>query len=201
MFRVNMVRGAGFTDAEWGEQLEAAYWWAKCWNDPGFQAQVKGFTYTYQSCSGALWWKKCHPVTMRGFTYTLDSGDEVLVKLLSGSETLKPEANGVADVTVVIGNEKGVLGWTNQSTLTEWISQWFVDDSTIAAQAGNRAHEYCHKVGYDHPFARTWDRDWSVPYAIGYLTEAWIEKNYVAGEWKNPPIVNAAPKVQVESVT
>lgn len=183
-FTVKMIRGFGFNDAEWAMQLEADYWWAKCWNDPGFQNSVLDYSWTTQSCTGFWRWKTCKPVTSNSFTYTDHSKHAILGKMLSGAEDLKPEADGVADGTVEIGNQRGVIGWTNEQTLTEWLSKWFVDSSSIPEQAGNRAHEYMHKLGYDHPYNNTWDRPYSVPYAIGDLTVAWVEKNFVAGEYQ-----------------
>lgn len=184
MFAVKMNRGFGFSDFEWDMQLEADYWWAKCWNDPGFQNQVLSYEWTSQECTGFWRWKTCKPVSHIGFTYTPVLRDKVLAKMLSGAEDLKPEADGIADGTVEVGNQRGVVGWTNELTLKEWLSKWFLDTASVAEQAGNRAHEYMHKLGFDHPFRSTWDRPYSAPYALGDLTQAWVEKNFVAGEYK-----------------
>lgn len=186
MFKVEMIRGRGFTDQEWALQLEADYWWAKCWNAPDFQSSVYGYTWTAQVCTGFWRWKTCKPGPLnQSFTYTNDARPTILAKMLSGAEDLKPDADGVANGTVEIGNQRGVVGWTNETTLTEWLSKWFVDSASIAEQAGNRAHEYMHKLGYDHPYRSTWDRPYSVPYAIGDLVQAWVEKNFVKGEYQN----------------
>lgn len=177
MFKVNAKRAEGFTDAEWARQVAACEAWEKCWNDPEFQQQVLDFGYSVQVCSGRLWWKKCKKTWRRGFTYTADSTGEVLKKMLSGSETLLPDVDGEADVEIACGNKKGVLGWTYANTLKQWVSRWFLNSASTAELAGNRAHEYMHKLGYSHPFNSTGDRPFSAPYAVGYLTRDWIKKN------------------------
>lgn len=185
MFKVSMKNaGGGFSKSQWAMQMEAAYWWAKAWNDDGFQKQVLTFKWSYDTYSGRLWWrKKTGTVGKQGFTYTDDGRDVVLATMMSGRETLKPEHDGEADVEVILANQRGVLGWTYPNVLTEWLSAWFINSSPIAEQAGNRAHEYMHKLGYDHPYSSTWDRPYSVPYAIGDLVVEWVKANYVKGEY------------------
>lgn len=181
-FKVKMIRGAGFTDKEWAGQLEAAYWWAKCWNDKGFQDSILNLKRKVTTCSGSLWWKKCTTTEAPSrFTFTSDTNAQVLAKMLSGAETLSPEADGEADVTVIVANQRKVIGWTYPNTLIEWVSKWFLDDSTIWDEADNRAHEYLHKLGYDHASAKDYE---SVPYKVGYMTSDWVKANFVAGEFK-----------------
>lgn len=177
MFRVNVKRAEGFTDREWDLQLKSIDAWVRCWNDPDFQMKVLNYSYELTTCTGSLWWKKCNKKTYYGFRYTNDGTRVVLKKMLSGAEVLKPEEDGVADIELACGNQKGVVGWTYANTLKQWVSRWFISSASIAEQAGNRAHEYMHKLGYDHPFKATADRPYSVPYAVGYLTRDWIKKN------------------------
>lgn len=186
MFKVKMKNaGGGFSKVQWAMQCEAAYWWAKAWNDSQFQKQILTFSYTYEVYTGILWWKKkVQDVVKPCFTYESDPRDVVLSTLLAGEEgSLKPGKDETADVEVILANQRGVLGWTYGNTLTQWLSAWFINSSTIAEQAGNRAHEYAHKVGYDHPSKNTWDRPYSVPYAVGNLVVAWVNKNYTKGEY------------------
>lgn len=184
-FKVNLKRGSGFTDAQWEQHLEAAYWWARCWNDPGFQKQVLTYEKNVTTCTGFLWWKKCQTRLVQGFAYTVSTRDQILAQMLSGSEVLLPEMDQEADVEVIVGNQRGVVGWTYPDTLTQWVSRWFIASASIAELAGNRAHEYMHKLGYDHPFRSTSDRPRSVPYAIGALTEAWVKTNYNRQDFHN----------------
>jgi hypothetical protein len=183
MFKVNMKRGAGFTDTEWAKEEAACYWWAKAWNDPAFQDQVLYFSYPWQVNPGVRFWKKKIVVTVRDFAYCPKPRTVILSKMLSGSENLKPGDDETADGEIVCGNQKGVLGWTNPGTLKVWVSRWFLQSASIAELAGNRAHEYCHKLGFGHPFDPTPTRPYSVPYAIGRITRDWVLKNYVKGEF------------------
>jgi len=60
----------------------------------------------------------------------------------------------------------------------EWIHtyQAFFDDATESELAGHFAHEWCHKIGFEHAMYAWQDknRDSSVPYAIGKLVESLI---------------------------
>lgn len=185
MFTVSMKNlGGGFSKTQWAMQMEAAYWWAKAWNDSEFQRRVLDYQWTVDTYSGWLWWRrKTGTVKHNYFAYTDDSRDVVLSTMLSGRETLKPELDSEGDVEIILANKRGVLGWTYENTLTQWLSAWFINSSSIAEQAGNRAHEYMHKLGYDHPFKATWDRPYTAPYAIGDLVVAWVKANYVKGEY------------------
>ena len=52
----------------------------------------------------------------------------------------------------------------------------FFDNFTPAEIAGNLAHEWMHKIGFDHDFNSTSRRPYSVPYAVGDLVESLAEQ-------------------------
>ena len=64
---------------------------------------------------------------------------------------------------------RGTLGYTNIDDPTIHINTRFYNPAQVNAVAMNMVHEWTHKMGFDHDANRTARRDFSVPYAIGYL--------------------------------
>ena len=64
---------------------------------------------------------------------------------------------------------RGTLGYTDINTKTIHINTRFYNTAQPFQIAMNMVHEWCHKMGFDHDSARTARRDFSVPYAIGYI--------------------------------
>lgn len=113
-----------------------------------------------------------------GFHYTKDSPEEVYKKIMSGAETLDPVEDGEADIYVELDRSFSwsAIGYTYENTKWQWIYNRFFKGATVAGIAGNLAHEWCHKIGYDHEFKWTELREHSVPYAVGYYVESYSEK-------------------------
>ena len=64
---------------------------------------------------------------------------------------------------------RGTLGYTDVNTKTIHMNTRFYDKAAVNGVAMNLVHEWCHKMGFDHDSNRTARRDYSVPYAIGYV--------------------------------
>lgn len=175
-FKVTLTREEGFSDKQWEKISRAGQLWEKAWNDPSFQDNVLHYITEYTYSTGWLWWKKYHRVHHSGFIGTDHTPAMVLESLLSGAEKLSPIVDHEADVILACGNKSGVLGWTYPNIAKQWISRWFLDSSSVAEIAGNLAHEYCHKLGYVHPYKNTPSRPHTVPYAIGYLTRNFAKR-------------------------
>lgn len=93
--------------------------------------------------------------------------------LVSGYEDLSPEMDRELDIMIDLYSDDGsdVIGYTYPNSRWIWGNWSFWRSYTAANVAGNMAHEYCHKQGWDHEFKWTFEREHSVPYAIGYIVE------------------------------
>lgn len=90
---------------------------------------------------------------------------------LRGAETLRPYKNNTLDTHLEIYTdlESNVLAYTRPSSLKIWLNSKYFDKHTPAEIAGNLAHEWLHKLGFDHEAEFTESREHSIPYAIGYI--------------------------------
>lgn len=100
--------------------------------------------------------------TNRGF-----SNEQIYGIFMSGKETLQPDTMGEMNffLKLYYSNNRTV-GWTNSGINTININSKFFNRYTPSDVAGNLAHEWVHKIGFDHRSASDVN---SAPYAIGYL--------------------------------
>lgn len=114
----------------------------------------------------------------RKFHFTDLSNQEVLAKILSGSEVLSPDDDHEADIQVELDNSwsRNVIGYTYPTTPWQWIYAKFFRNWSAEEIAGNLMHEWLHKIGFDHEFYYTYDRDYSVNYALGYACSEFAKK-------------------------
>jgi len=134
-----------------------------------FKKFCDSYRYSYQICSGMWWWKKCTTRIIHNFKKPNGrTSSEVYEHIIQANETLRNTKNGTADITLVVDrrNRRGVLGYTYPNSTKQWIYSWFLK-SDYKRVAGNLAHEWCHKLGYDHAFRYNGTRRHTVPYAVG----------------------------------
>lgn len=125
------------------------------------------------------------------FTSTKLSGPEVLWKMDEAEELLIPGKNKIGEWKVGFYYKKAtrVIGWTNGKILTVWVNTAKFDHMEIWEISANVAHEWLHKLGFDHSSASDHK---SVPYAIGYLVRDLVKKNMT----KKPDPVPDLPQVE-----
>ena len=111
--------------------------------------------------------------TVNHFHMCVHSREKVYSIIRNGAEILNPQADGVADIQIELDTSwtRNVIGYTYPETMWQWIYAKFFRNWSAAEISGNIAHEYCHKLGFDHEYKWTHDREYSVPYAIGYACE------------------------------
>lgn len=170
MLRVKFDGMTGFS-----EKQEAKLWLAgrlieKVVNTDEFEKEILRFSFQYSVCTGSLWWKKCRHERSLGFHYTNKTNALVYDSIMSGAEILRPDQDCAINVDInLTAGKSNVLGYTYPNTLKTWISRWFLDSAPASEIAGNIMHEWCHKIGYDHEYRNTALRQYSVPYAVGYI--------------------------------
>lgn len=111
------------------------------------------------------------------------TGYQVYTRLMKGAEmepSETPEDNE-ADIFLKVDRSynPGVIGYTYSNTKWQWIYQRILDDWGAQDIAGNLAHEWCHKVGFEHESSWNSKRIHSVPYAIGIYVRKYTEKSLI----------------------
>lgn len=174
MLKVSLKLSGNETPAQKQKLERAAQCMEKAINSVRFKNEILEYSRTEWWSTGLLWWKKWHSRKVKGFAECDMTNEEVLKLIMAGGETLSPEQDQEADIQVTVAaGSRGVVGWTNPHTPMQWISSWFINSQDVDAHevAGNLAHEWMHKIGFDHAFNPYSGREHTVPYAVGYLIE------------------------------
>ncbi len=115
-------------------------------------------------------------------TYVDNKGytnEQIYQLILDGSETLVPEKNGRMDVELELYKQStNTIGYTYPNTNRIWVNTKYFNKYTPVQVADNLFHEWLHKLGFDHAIKYSKSRNYSVPYAIGYLVEELATKYY-----------------------
>ncbi len=101
-----------------------------------------------------------------------NSNSQIYQKILEGAERLQPAKNNSVDAEVELYYDTtNVVGYTYATSKRIWVNTKYFNSYSAAGVAHNLFHEWLHKLGFNH--ASTWSpsRDFSVPYAIGYIIE------------------------------
>lgn len=96
------------------------------------------------------------------------SNEEIFQVFMSGKELLQPETTGEMNFYLKLYYRpwSKVIGYTSGNTNLININWRFFKKFTPDQVASNLAHEWTHKIGFDHTSAAEHD---SAPYAIGYI--------------------------------
>jgi hypothetical protein len=111
------------------------------------------------------------------------SNEQIYEIFMDGRETLQQNTPGEMNFFLSLYHKRfsKVIGWTNGSINTININWKFFKDFLPNEVAGNLAHEWTHKIGFDHMSAAEHD---SAPYAIGYIVREMGAK-YLSNDHKN----------------
>lgn len=154
MLKVKINNADNFTAVELVKLKEAARLLEKAVNSKAFQDYVLA----------------CNFANNAGLTNL-----QIYNLIMSGKETLSTEADNEMDIDInMYYSLKNVIGYTYPNTLKTWINRRYFNNMTTAQIAGNIAHEYMHKLGFDHDFYNTLQRQYSVPYTVGNIISQFI---------------------------
>lgn len=107
------------------------------------------------------------------------SNEQIYQIIADGSETMIPGKNGRIDVELELYQQANTtIGYTYPNTTRIWINTKYFNKYTPVQVADNLFHEWLHKLGFDHAIKYSKKRNYSVPYAIGYLVEELAGKYY-----------------------
>jgi hypothetical protein len=102
---------------------------------------------------------------------------EIYQIILDGAEELNKSKDNEMDLPVVTYYESSsTVGYTSTDVNTIYMNTKFLDQYTAAEASGNMMHEWLHKLGFSHSYYYSSSRDYSVPYAIGYIMENLAKK-------------------------
>lgn len=101
------------------------------------------------------------------------TNEEIYAKILNGAEIMgNTRANKRMDVEIELYTDKTTtIGYTYPSTGRIWMNTKYFDKYTPVKVADNLMHEWMHKLGFTHAMKYSVSRNYSVPYAVGYLVE------------------------------
>lgn len=90
--------------------------------------------------------------------------------ILDGNEKLNNTKNNTMDVEIELYYANNTtVGYTYANSKRIWVNTKYFNTYTPSKVAGNLFHEWLHKLGYGHASSYSTSRDYSVPYAIGYM--------------------------------
>jgi hypothetical protein len=95
---------------------------------------------------------------------------QIYKKILEGSERLVPGINNAMDLELELYSDSTtVVGYTLPTTIRIWMNTKYFNANSAYKVTDNMMHEWLHKLGFEHDFASTPARPYSVPYAVGYI--------------------------------
>lgn len=105
------------------------------------------------------------------------SNAEIYKKIIEGSEMLSPGIDNQMDLSLeVFRAANNTVGYTYPSELKVWMNAKFLNANKPYKVTTNMVHEWLHKLGFKHDQGATPSRQYSVPYAIGYLVRDLAKK-------------------------
>ena len=110
-----------------------------------------------------------------GYSSESRSPAEVYATIRAAKENFTAAPNGEVDINLSLQNfswfQRNIVGYTTESSDTLTTNRKFFSAYTPAEVAGHIAHEWLHKLGFEHDFKATARRPDSVPYEVGELVE------------------------------
>jgi hypothetical protein len=112
------------------------------------------------------------------------SNQQVFEKIFAGEEVYKIGTDYTADLFLILVPKRKppfsrnpAIGYGRPKQKEIYTYSWWFNDIADYEYAGHIAHEWSHKIGFDHSFSPTPTRDFSVPYAFGNIVEELAKKN------------------------
>lgn len=110
-----------------------------------------------------------------GFADEARSPQDIYAAIRAAKENFTEAADGEVDLNLDLRNlswfSRNVVGYTTAGSDTITTNRRFFSGFEPNELAGHLAHEWLHKLGFEHDHGRTAERPNSVPYAIGDLVE------------------------------
>lgn len=107
------------------------------------------------------------------------TNQEIYEIILNGAEKVgSNETNHTMDVEIELYTDTTTtIGYTYPTSGRIWMNTKYFNTYTPVKVADNLMHEWMHKLGFTHAMKYSVSRNYSVPYAIGYLVEELAAKH------------------------
>lgn len=155
------VTACGLSDLEKDKLTIACSHWQDAFNSPDLKYLIINYP---------------RPFTFLG-PFQGYSNEKVLETILAAKEMLGDgKEDGTAQIYLKIDRSwrsRKIIGYTFPDSKWQWIYNWAFKSFTLEQIAGNLAHEYCHKLGFnDSSFKKSHD---AIPYIVGNFVENFKE--------------------------
>ena len=150
MFKVNAVSHKNFSEIQKEVLDQTIVKLETVFNSQKFKEQVVNF--------------KCPLTGKEEFLENLGHSNEQLYDKLMSGATLHVEID--TDLP-----SRRVIGYTYPKGVTIYTYKWWFDKYAKKYYAAHLAHEWCHKLNFDHTARRKKRWKYTVPYMIGNIVE------------------------------
>jgi len=158
----------GLTPERTVRMKQALELWQKVMRDTGFQRELQSLRYVFD---------------VAGDQNRFLSSEEIATKIYQAREFYKDTADQCAQLHWVLDPAKKPLlarrpaiGFGESGDVEIHTYTWFFDAADLAELAGHIAHEWSHKIGFQHLYMRHKNRDKTVPYAFGNLVRKYAAR-------------------------
>ena len=171
-FKAEATRIEGLTPSREDKMRQSIVVFEKVMNDIDFQTKLLQFPFQFDVPDDPN----------RNLT-----PEQVVIKIYDAQEHFKPDKDNTANLHWIIRKKKRPLfsrrpaiGFGSPGGVEFFTYTWFFDQTNnLPDIAGHIAHEWSHKIGFDHLFNYHPGRENTVPYAFGNLVEKYA-RNHVA---------------------
>ena len=102
------------------------------------------------------------------------TNEQIYKKIIAGDEKqTRLGKNSTMDLEVELytDNESITIGYTYPSIVRIYMNRKYFNKFRPFQVADNMMHEWLHKIGFGHAVNNTPERQYSVPYAVGYIVK------------------------------
>jgi uncharacterized protein YjaZ len=158
----------GLTTERTVRMKQAMELWQQVMRDTAFQQELRSLRYSFD---------------VSGDQNRFLSSEEIAAKIYQASEFYKDSADQCAQLHWLLDEAKKPLltrrpaiGYGEDGDVEIHTYTWFFDSADLPELAGHIAHEWSHKIGFQHLYVRHKNRDKTVPYAFGNLVKKYAAR-------------------------
>jgi len=150
---------------------------------------MMAMTYEKVTTTGRWWWKTYTTETVPGFYFapgeTVYDNATVMKMINDAIEMHHDPVSGkiVLDLDCVFGHTSATAYGLPSDNNIE-IYSWWIDAAGLTDLMNTIFHEWLHKLGFEHDFQPTANRDDSVPYKGGDTLQDVADEKIASGEFK-----------------
>jgi hypothetical protein len=163
---------SGFSSADKTKIDQAAQAMSEALSSEDFRQAVLSFTY-----DGKQQFSNNQLANAAGDTVATGmSNQQIYDTMMASRETYLNNTDETAHINLTLYTPSfykkwNVVGYGYPGQPQIFMNWYYFNSYDIAQVAANIAHEWTHKLGFDHDYNRTARRPYSVPYGVGCLVE------------------------------